>query len=557
MVDNIVYDYIAPAININSSNVILDLNNQPMVFAGTFSGFIVSAIVINPGFSNIVILNGHISNFNGHGINIVGKNKNVKIFDTRLHQNILSGLYAFECTNANIKNCYFSENNNYGLQIINCENVKVVNCCAENQVGENSYGFYSSNGTGNLFKKCEARCNISNEESAGFYLLNGESKTKIYKCSSCLNKSMLGISYGIKIGDSIGKDCFDIKIEYCVLESNLGKIGQFGLLDLGQNDTTTKLMGNVSKYHGRIFLGSQMVTAKQMNYKLNYNDETYLNYLFEEFSNVNLGLNYSINLLLLFTTYIYCEESSLPNRFSPTYPSGTTVGVSVSQPIHQLAVTANKANAVMYTISSPGRYYISNDINLTDITGVTPVTAIAINSSDVVLDLNGKAIFSDNSGGGTLNCIAIAAGVSNVSIINGEIRNFTGSAIRVNGATSRSIQIQNLLVVGCGNSGINVVGATSGLEISSVDAIANTGSGISLSSVTDSVLEDISAIGNTISTSAPTSGISLSSCSNISFKKCIASSNTSSSSATSVSGFNISNSPNCSFYDCSAQGNNS
>lgn len=107
-----------------------------------------------------------------------------------------------------------------------------------------------------------------------------------------------------------------------------------------------------------------------------------------------------------------------------------------------LLTWAQIANSAAIVINTPGQYGLKDGITFTP-AGNDAI--IAINASDVYLDLHNNII--EQSGGvGTLHGIEIAAGVSNINIANGIIRNISGSGVFVNGNCS-AINIDNMQVL--------------------------------------------------------------------------------------------------------------
>ncbi|MBA2868679.1 hypothetical protein [Methanococcus maripaludis] len=81
------------------------------------------------------------------------------------------------------------------------------------------------------------------------------------------------------------------------------------------------------------------------------------------------------------------------------------------------SVSADTAINTTYVIDTPGNYYLTDNITR------TTTYAIEITCSDVVLD--GQGYFIDGAGGGTSNFGIYANGVSNITIKNLNIWNFS------------------------------------------------------------------------------------------------------------------------------------
>ena len=72
-------------------------------------------------------------------------------------ENCATGFYANQSNNINIKDAQAMTNNIAGFEFFNCTNNNINSCQAVNNGGNNnSYGFLSSGGTGNIWNKCSA-----------------------------------------------------------------------------------------------------------------------------------------------------------------------------------------------------------------------------------------------------------------------------------------------------------------------------------------------------------------------------------------------------------------
>ena len=82
--------------------------------------------------------------------------------------------------------------------------------------------------------------------------------------------------------------------------------------------------------------------------------------------------------------------------------------------------------ALPYTITSPGLYYLSNNLTSSE----TSNNAITVNADDVTIDLMGFCLTGPGKGSGTSNNgIMVAATRTNVEIRNGSIKAFGGDGI--------------------------------------------------------------------------------------------------------------------------------
>lgn len=97
----------------------------------------------------------------------------------------------------------------------------------------------------------------------------------------------------------------------------------------------------------------------------------------------------------------------------------------------------------------------------------TPSTAaLYINSSNTIIDLDGNAIMQDPSNNQIgIHGIEIAPNISNVTIRNGVIKNFTGNGIYI-GDGCNEIYINNITINNCLEGGILFDGSLSGTMIS-------------------------------------------------------------------------------------------
>lgn len=109
--------------------------------------------------------------------------------------------------------------------------------------------------------------------------------------------------------------------------------------------------------------------------------------------------------------------------------------------------------APAFTITSPGYYKLGDDITFSP-GGADSI--IAIQASNVTLDLGGRIIEQGNATAG-VDGIALSAGLSNVIIRNGTIRNVTNRGIFVdsNGASSSQIVISDIVFDTCQSRGIS------------------------------------------------------------------------------------------------------
>ncbi len=111
-------------------------------------------------------------------------------------------------------------------------------------------------------------------------------------------------------------------------------------------------------------------------------------------------------------------------------------------------VLANVIIATELTISFPDTYLVSDALVGTP-TGTDNL--IAINASDVVLDLGGNVILQGNATA-NVDGIVISSGVTDVTIKNGIIRGVTGQGLRINPSCAR-IRLSNISFENCATRG--------------------------------------------------------------------------------------------------------
>lgn len=170
--------------------------------------------------------------------------------------------------------------------------------------------------------------------------------------------------------------------------------------------------------------------------------------------------------LLVATTFGYADDAvkqdkSINSR-QPITPMFYTGVIHLSD-----LDTSAAADAGMYTINAPGRYYVANDLSLApDNDGVA---GIQITASNVILDLNDTTIYQRTGSSSTgLIGIEVAASLSNIKIMNGRIQGLNVSvAGQINAgvvinSSANDILIEDVIVSGCttasGSTGREVSG---------------------------------------------------------------------------------------------------
>jgi hypothetical protein len=107
-------------------------------------------------------------------------------------------------------------------------------------------------------------------------------------------------------------------------------------------------------------------------------------------------------------------------------------------------ISPDQITGAPFSIDAPGLYVLTDDVSY----GTSGGTSVTINSNDVTFDLNGKTINNSNPGG-TENGISIVSTYTNITIKNGALRIFDGTAISVNSG-SLDLFFEDLTIVGAG-----------------------------------------------------------------------------------------------------------
>ncbi len=185
-----------------------------------------------------------------------------------------------------------------------------------------------------------------------------------------------------------------------------------------------------------------------------------------------------------------------------------------------------KIKSVDWLITTSGNYILDDDIFSTgDATNGT----IRIQSSYVNLDLNGRVIYQ-SSATASCNGIQIDAGVGDVKISNGYIKNFTQSGIVAN-AGCNNLYLQNLIIDGCQVRGIDFNGT------STIRGGTN---------ITESSITNCKIINSSTATTADFV-LSLSNCARILVSDCVFSTNGGATTSTNFGIVTLTDSSYCSF----------
>jgi parallel beta-helix repeat protein len=132
-------------------------------------------------------------------------------------------------------------------------------------------------------------------------------------------------------------------------------------------------------------------------------------------------------------------------------------------------------SSVPFTISTPGSYYLTGDMNVTG----TSDTGITVNASNVTIDLMGFMI--NGPGSGTGKGIYMN-GRQNVEVRNGTVRGFGNTGIsEASAAAGRGHRVINMRVEDNGSTGIYLQGNEGGHIVKDSQSLGNGGFGILVS----------------------------------------------------------------------------
>ena len=239
-----------------------------------------------------------------------------------------------------------------------------------------------------------------------------------------------------------------------------------------------------------------------------------------------MNLKYFFLFFTLSTSLSGSTDTSVEERtIGSTYSQLVTfIGQQQFKVIGQTGLTGT------YTISNPGIYALSNDINATTASGQT----IYIASSNVIFDLAGQSIMVTGSTGAVINCFTLAPSLSNIIIKNGIISAVNGTGIYISpGCTN--IRLEDLNINNCALSGITV-------------------NGTALAPITGCSLKDCRLL-QCNSTTTHAYGLKLLYCNLFKAKSCYFGFQQTTATACNSYGVYISGSQNNTFESCSALGN--
>lgn len=184
----------------------------------------------------------------------------------------------------------------------------------------------------------------------------------------------------------------------------------------------------------------------------------------------------------------------------------------------------------MFSINTPGRYYLASDTAARNAGGFINATMIYINANNVIFDMNGKTLFPNGTGSGTnaagLTGIQVASGLSNIVITNGQINGYqpNGSASYITngiavGSNCHNLTISNITLTNIGGANAGNTNFNQGPTAFVSALIINGATGANVCS--DIILQNIN-VSNTNSSVASTSavGLFLSYCNNVKINSC-------------------------------------
>ena len=151
-------------------------------------------------------------------------------------------------------------------------------------------------------------------------------------------------------------------------------------------------------------------------------------------------------LALLSTFHLTLRTASAQGALTPPGPPGPTM-----RTLQQVEPRTPIAS-LPFTIAQPGSYYVT-----TNLTGVSGADGITIVSGGVTLDLNGFALIGV-SGSGDAITIPASSFYTNLTILNGTVRDWDGAGVEV--YYGENEVLERLTVSGVGGYGIDAYGGT-------------------------------------------------------------------------------------------------
>ncbi|MCB9845304.1 MAG: right-handed parallel beta-helix repeat-containing protein [Phycisphaeraceae bacterium] len=211
-------------------------------------------------------------------------------------------------------------------------------------------------------------------------------------------------------------------------------------------------------------------------------------------------------------------------------PAGPVAGTNKTLAEVEPRIAINSTNTPgdadsLYKITAPGSYYLTGNI-----TGVVAKHGIEIAASGVTLDLNGFDLVGIPGMGAFDGVSSLGIGFTNITVMNGSIRNWGGDGIDVSSIGQQVCRIEGILTSGNAGRGIFV---SSGV-VDHCSAIGNTGVGIAVGSA--------STVSNCTSRGSTNGGGYLAA-DGVSFTDCV---------AYQTTGFGFSSGNSCVFSRCVA-----
>lgn len=125
----------------------------------------------------------------------------------------------------------------------------------------------------------------------------------------------------------------------------------------------------------------------------------------------------------------------------------------------------------LFRITQPGSYYLAGNV-----TGVTGKRGILINTSGVTIDLNGFEFSGAPTPGFVYDGIRTSGvGLTNISVLNGSVRNWSGNGIDINANLMKGSLVKGVRAAANGSDGIAVGNGAVVIECTASD---NLGVGI-------------------------------------------------------------------------------
>jgi len=158
-----------------------------------------------------------------------------------------------------------------------------------------------------------------------------------------------------------------------------------------------------------------------------------------------------ISLLIVWPLICQKPPTNINRGF---YNTKIPPSVTAKMPIVTSRLNQNANGSTMFSIATPGYYYLSNDISATPNTGKVPDSIIKITSDDVVIDLCGKSICQTDTTQLSIGGIVISGAHDNIKICNGQIDSIStttiGASIIVDPGSdnyAKNIVLENITIV--------------------------------------------------------------------------------------------------------------